>query len=229
MLLLDAGDSLIGDQSPATRTEGASSVELMNVMGYDAMALGEGDLALLGVDRIRQLSEQADFAFLSANVVITGTDTLLVASHLIVPVGTQRVAIIGLTGAARVSGVEIRDPVTSVRDVIDQIQGQADMLILLSHAGIETHRELAEQLPEIDLIISGGGGMGTQAPEHAQAGPVIVQADVASPGHAGRKVGIGVWSFDAEGTPQQQSWQSIALGPVIPDDPELLDWAYQNR
>jgi 5'-nucleotidase / UDP-sugar diphosphatase len=201
----------------------------MNLMGYDAMALGEGDLTRLGVDRMLQLSEQANFDFLSANVVITGTDTLLVASHLIVPMGTQRVAIIGLTGTAQVPGVEIRDPVASVREVIDRIQGQADTLILLSHAGMETHREIAEQLPEIDLIISGGGKMGTQAPEYAQAGPIIVQGDVASPGHAGRKIGLGVWSFDAEGASQLQIWQSFALGPTTADDPELLGWTHQNR
>ena len=48
-LVLDAGDSLVGDQDPALKTQGKSSVEAMNRLGYDAMALGPGDLAL-GLD-----------------------------------------------------------------------------------------------------------------------------------------------------------------------------------
>ena len=44
-LLLDAGDSLVGDREPAMRSKGATSIDLMNRLGYDAMVLGPADLS----------------------------------------------------------------------------------------------------------------------------------------------------------------------------------------
>ena len=49
VLVLDAGNSLVGDREPAQGSRGKSSVSAMDLMGYDAMALGPGDLAL-GLD-----------------------------------------------------------------------------------------------------------------------------------------------------------------------------------
>ncbi len=50
MLVLDAGDSLLNNQQPAKGTRGKTSIEAMNKMGYDAMALGMLDLSLLSLD-----------------------------------------------------------------------------------------------------------------------------------------------------------------------------------
>ena len=74
-LVLDAGDSLVGDQDPALKTQGKSSVEAMNRLGYDAMALGPADLAL-GLETLRARMAEAKFPMLSANAVVTGTEEL---------------------------------------------------------------------------------------------------------------------------------------------------------
>jgi 2',3'-cyclic-nucleotide 2'-phosphodiesterase (5'-nucleotidase family) len=103
-LVVDAGDSLIGDQTPATTSQGASSVELLNKMGYDALVLGESDLVRLGVDRLAQLASLAQFPLLSANVVFSDTQALpegvreWVRPYVIQEVGGYSVALIGLTG-----------------------------------------------------------------------------------------------------------------------------------
>ena len=44
VLVLDAGNSLLNDRDPARKTKGQTSVEAMNRMGYNAVALGMLDL-----------------------------------------------------------------------------------------------------------------------------------------------------------------------------------------
>jgi 2',3'-cyclic-nucleotide 2'-phosphodiesterase (5'-nucleotidase family) len=228
LLVLDAGDSLIKDRTPAISSSGKSSIDSMNLMGYDAMALGEGDLAQLGVKAIRQRMEEASFPFLSANVYVTETGELLAQPYLVQEMGGQRVAIIGLTGMAQVPGIEIRDPLATVREIVDQVRPRADILILLSHAGLETNRQIAREVPEIHVIISGGGQVLTSSPDALVDGPPVVHADVPSPGHAGRRIGLGVWSFDDSGKLVEQRWQNLALTPEIADDQAMLQWVSQN-
>ena len=85
--MLDSGNSLIGDLNPAKRTQGASSVAIMNLMGYDAMALGAGDLSM-GLDVIRQRQAEAKFPFLSANAVVSGTTELVATPYITREIGS---------------------------------------------------------------------------------------------------------------------------------------------
>ena len=231
LLVLDAGDGLIRDQRPATETHGATSIETMNAMGYDAMALGEGDLAQLGVEGILRRAEEAQFPFLSANAYLTGTEDLLVEPYTVLDIGTRRVAIVGITGPSSTAEVEIRDPLEAARATVADIRAQADILILLSHAGLKINREIADVLPEIDLIVSGGGKWITRELEQADSGPFIVHADLSTPGHAGRRIGAGRWTFDRGNTVVDQQWENIALNTTYPDDPDMRAWVikYQQQ
>jgi 2',3'-cyclic-nucleotide 2'-phosphodiesterase (5'-nucleotidase family) len=239
VLVLDAGDGLIKDQSPATTSQGASSVEAMNMMGYDAAVLGEGDLALLGVDAIRERMAEAQFAFLSANAYLPGATTgnghpfldgqLLAEPYRILEVGTQRVALIGITGQSQVPGLEIRDPIAAAQEAVRQIGDQAQILILLSHAGLEVNRQIAAQVPALDLVISGGGAQMTYMPEGGDGGPLILQADVSVTGHAGRRIGVGIFTFDQDGVLHGHQWQAIPLDSQFPDDPAMSAWVASHR
>ena len=227
VLVLDAGDALIRDRSPATATLGASSVEAMNLMGYDAAVLGAGDLAQLGVDVIRQRIAQAEFHFLSANVYLQGER--VAQPYRIVEIGIQRVALIGITGPGEVPGIEIRDPVAAAQSAVAEIGEQAQILILLSHAGLELNRQIAAQLPALDLIVSGGGPQMTYMAEGGGGAPLIVHADVSVTGHAGRRVGVGTFTFDGQGILQAHQWQAVPLDPQILDDPAMSAWEASQR
>jgi sulfur-oxidizing protein SoxB len=229
VLVLDAGDSLLRDRAPALTTRGKSSVQLMNMMGYDAMALGASDLALLGVEGIRQRMQEARFPFLSANALLTETGALLAQSYLLREIEGRRIAVIGLTDQVPLPDAEIRDPLDALREVIEELQDHAEIFVLLSHAGFETNREIAQEVSEVDLIISGGGRGYTNEPEIIEARPPLVHADTPSPGHAGRRMGVGLWWFDDDGRLVALDWMGIALTPDVPDDPQMLEWMSNNR
>jgi 2',3'-cyclic-nucleotide 2'-phosphodiesterase (5'-nucleotidase family) len=227
MLLLDAGDALVRDRTPATSSEGKSSVELMNRLGYDAMALGEGDLQLLRLALIEERMQQADFVFLSANTYVAGSDQRVATPYVIRDIAGQRVAIVGLTGQASIEGIEIRDPLQTLDEIIAPLREQTEILILLSHTGMGINREIASRFPDIDLIVSGGGAEYTQEPHVTREGPVIIQADTSSPGHAGRRIGVGTWDFSS-GELVSQSWSIVPLSPEVPADAEMAKWVQEN-
>ena len=234
LLVLDAGDALIRDRAPATTSRGASSVELLDAMGYDAMVLGEGDLDLLGVTRLAELLPEAQFATLSADVVFSDTAAFsstgggLVRPYLVRRIGGQNVAVIGLTGPSTYYGAAIRDAFEAVREAVEQASQEADVLILLSHAGITTNGQIARQFPELDLIVSGGGKGYTPAPLVSEGAAPIVQADMSSPGHAGRVVGVGTWWFDAGGRLLGYQWALVPLTSELQDDLEMSFWLREN-
>ena len=233
-LVLDAGDSLIRDRTPATSTQGASSVQVLNMLGYDALALGEGDLALLGAIRLGELLSEAQFGVLSANLVfsettaLSGLDSKGVQPYLIREVQGRPVALIGLTGPATLREAQVLDPVESVRQAVELASKEAGVLILLSHAGISTNVEIASQVPELDLIVSGGGKGYTPEPFLTEGGPPIVHADMPSPTGAGRQVGVGTWWFDEQGRLIEYEWRYVSLGPEIADQREISLWMQDN-
>ena len=225
LLLLDAGDSLFGDRLLGQQTQGKGVVEAMNLLGYDAMALGGGDMRL-GLDTLRQRMAEAEFPFLSANVILSGTETLLTEPYIIKEMGDYRVAIIGLTepGAAdAVQGaVTVLDPIEAARRYVAEVSSQASIIIVLSHLGVEEDMKLAEEVEGIDLIVSGiGQGLLGQAIQNETTGTLIVQAEVPSPGHAGRIVGVAQLQINSQGETKSHQWTAVSLTPDFADDPEM--------
>jgi 2',3'-cyclic-nucleotide 2'-phosphodiesterase (5'-nucleotidase family) len=225
LLLLDAGDSLFGDRFLGQQTQGKSVVEAMNLLGYDAMTLGRGDMRL-GLDTLRQRMAEAEFPFLSANVVLSGTETLFTEPYVIKEMGDHRVAIIGLTelGAADVvqGAVVVLNPIETARRYVAEVSSKVSIVIVLSHIGMEENMKLAEEVEGIDLIVSGAGQVFPgQAVQNEATGALIVQAEVPSPGHAGRVVGVVRLQIDSQGGIKSHQWAAVSLTPDFADDPEM--------
>ncbi len=206
-------------------TQGRSSVESYSRLGYDAMALGETDLLRLGFEVLNQRIQELPFPVLSANAVYADSGKLWLDPYLIKEFPGHRVVIIGLTTPVTTEEITLLDPLPAARQAVDEVKTQADIIILLAHLGAETNTQILNAIPEIDLIIGGGGQTFTSTPVLTQDGRALVHADVAVPGHAGRYLGIGQWTFDSHGQIIHYEWQQIGLGPEIADDPEMAQWA----
>lgn len=227
VLLLDAGDSLVGDQDPARKTQGQTSIAVMNMMGYDAMALGPQDLAL-GPTVLRQRVAEAKFAVLSANAVVSATGMLAASPFVIRELGGHKVALIGLSGGNGTGEIAVLDPIETAKAVLAQVQGRADVIILVSHAGVSIDRQIADQAPGIALIVSGGPPDLPTPWRSEKTGAFVVHADEALPGHAGRMMGLATLAFDLRGTLARQDWQRVAIVDSIPDDPAMMAWVQQQ-
>jgi len=225
VLVLDSGNSLFALKAGNTSdpSGGALPVASMNAMGYDAMALGERDLAAEpGI--IRERFQEAAFPILSANVEPAGA-LPNVQPYLLRSLEGHSVAVIGLTAPAAAARAKalgltltVEDAATALRRTLGEVGGQAEVVIVLSNLDQTTNEALAQQVPGIDAIIGMAGGR--QMDPKALAGPegqVILHASYVQ----GEYLGFLTVGFDAQGRVAQFSGRALPLDPSYADDPEV--------
>lgn len=223
VLLLDAGDTLFGQQQPAQQTNAKILIDGMNLIGYDAMVIGDLDLQL-GVDVLRQRIADAQFPILSANLIAVAENSLLAEPYTVVDVGGRKVGIIGLTW----DGISADDP--SIKDkflllkadlvlpqYVAELSQQADIVILLSNMGFEEDQRLSTAVPGIDLIVGGRTRMVMESAwRNEKTGTLIVQA-----GAQGEWIGRRVLRIDSAGIVTQHQDELVYLTEDFVDDPEM--------
>jgi len=227
-LLLDAGNTLFGNQPLAQQTQGQVIVEAMNLLGYDAMALGSEDF-WLGLDVLRQRMEEAEFPILSANAVISGTDQLFATPYVIKEIKDHKVGIIGLTNqeAANTSGraIIVLDPLETLKNLMDEVSKEADIIIVLSHLGTVVDVQMAGEVEGIDLIVGGQSQDVLDPPLWiGESGPVIAQA-----GYQGQWIGVVRLEIDSRGKVAGHQGEIVLLGPDFADDPEMRAFLDQYK
>jgi len=222
LLLLDAGNAWLNDRNPAKLSRGKSSVEVMNKLGYDAMALGLQDL-ILKPKEVAQRIKEARFSVLSANAYWKGGVELVGLPYVIFEMGGHRVGVLGLTAQGVREGFEIVSPTGAARAWLPKLQRKADIVVVLSNAGPEVDRELLHRFQGIDILISGAGQRLLQ-PEAVPSGALLFSADVSRPGFAGERVGVAQLSFDREGKLIGYSWRRVVITPEFAADPEIKAW-----
>lgn len=182
VLLLDAGDTL-GDTMLADETQGSAVIQFMNAVGYDAMVIGNHEPDFTMATLQEQLQE-ARFTVLAANVTDGRSGHPIVQPALIREVAGVRIGILGLayphtaltTLPQNVAGVRFLPPGETARQWIPRLRGQGvQVLIVLSHLGLEADMELARTVDGIDVIV--GGHSHNRVSQPIQVGStLIVQA-----------------------------------------------------
>jgi 2',3'-cyclic-nucleotide 2'-phosphodiesterase (5'-nucleotidase family) len=191
-LLLDAGDLAQGSPvSDATR--GSSMVEIMNREGYDATVVGNHDLEW-GIKPLEDMASQASFPFLAANMsdARSGRDISGIQPYVIKELNGLKVGIVGvttpeirdITTSDDVRNLSISSPEESLQRTIPRMKRDgADLVVVLSHNGLDRDRELASRVKGIDVIVGGHSHLETEKPVKV-GDTLIVQA-----GSRGARVG----------------------------------------
>lgn len=184
-LLLDAGDVMTG--TPITEYSyhgalGGALFEMMNLIGYEAWCLGNHDLDL-GQKNLLQLTAIAGFPTLSANVVNDkGSYPLNNKPYLIFEKNGLKVGVIGLMShdlrnlVSKVSVGDIRalPPVATAQKFIDELRPKTDLLIALTHEGVQDDSVLAANAKGLNVIVGGHSHTRLKKPKIVN-GVVIVQ------------------------------------------------------
>jgi 2',3'-cyclic-nucleotide 2'-phosphodiesterase (5'-nucleotidase family) len=211
---------LVGGGWLGDTTQGGAVVAGMNLIGYDAMALGPLELSL-GPEFLAQRMAQAEFPMLSANVVLTGTAELLAEPYTILEVGDRRVGVLGLTRPPAEPGsqFQVLDPLEVAMDRVPEVANQADTVVVLTNLGYRAAQGLANALPGIDLVVAALPG---QLPNQAQrlpgTGALLVTAEQPLARHTGRRVGRLAVVMHADGSLGQETWASISMNNSLVDD-----------
>ena len=160
VLLLHAGDVFSRGDAVTSRYHGAANFDLMNRIGFDALVLGNGDY-YFGIDNLRQRLAKAKFTVLAGNIFQTiGKESKPVGQDCVVKkVGPLRIGLLGL------SLIYPQDPaaenlktgrnINLARDWIAKMDGQADLVVLLSHLGLPGDMMLGGLLGGVNIIVGG--------------------------------------------------------------------------
>lgn len=161
-LVLNCGDDFQGSPISAI-TKGRSQMELMAMLRPHAMQLGNHEFDY-GRETLSSYFSAAPFPILSANIVDKRTNKTYGAPYVIKTINGIAIAVIGIMSPElmtlslpdNVKELEIKDPAATVNGLIPELKNQkVDMIVALSHMGVEEDSLLALQCPDLDLIIGG--------------------------------------------------------------------------
>lgn len=161
VLTLDAGDQSQGTLFYTTY-RGRAEIEMMNLIGFDAMTLGNHEFNN-GPDSLAEMLADASFPIVAGNVVVPDGHPLrpLVLPHAILAAGDGRIGLLGVTTPDTVflsspGPVTFADEIDHLRQAVGQLKGEGvNRIILLSHVGFRRDQEIAAAVEGISLIIGG--------------------------------------------------------------------------
>ena len=201
-LFLDAGDAISGTPV-STVFKGEPIFEVMTLMGYDAATLGnhEFDHGWKQVARFRAL---AGHPLLCANATDPEGGLLGDEAYRVFKLGDVRVGVIGLlsedmprlTTTANWDGCSVEAPLAAARRLVPEVRKKADLVVLLTHVGVEVDTAIAGAVPGIDLVVGGHSHTELKEPIWAPCGErkvPVVQAY-----RYGERVGIVEFDWDPE-------------------------------
>lgn len=179
-ILLEGGDVLQGTPMSAV-FRGDPDVEVFNRMGVDAMTLGNHEFDF-GQKNLRRLVAKARFPIVSANVY-AGRRRFVPPWTMLTPAPGLRVAVIGLTTTetpettfpTNVAGLRFTDPVAEASQLAARLERRADLVVALTHIGIEEDRRLAREVPQVDVVIGAHNHLLVDPPERV-GDTVVCQA-----------------------------------------------------
>lgn len=239
VLAVDAGDIFQG--TPYFETyKGETEVESLNKAGYDIYTIGNHEFDE-GSKNLGEKLKAAKFDVISANLDASAVPDLaaVVKPSVIKTIDAEKVAFIGMITpvlnemAPRLDGVKVtgtgKNWLEPLKAEVAKMKSQGvNKIFVVSHCGVDQEKEMAENIPEIDVVV--GGHSHTRLDK-----PVIVKhpdgstAYVVQTGCYGRALGRLDLTFDKKGTlvVPQSKYRLINITDKIFQDGDLQ--AYLNE
>ena len=164
LLLFSAGDNRTGNPvNDQYEPVNYPMIELMNRTGFDLCTLGNHEWDA-GIVNLQNDIERAGFPFLCANVIVPETVSLSIKPFVTMEHQGVKMAVVGMIevrhdgipGAHpdKLKEVSFKRPEMVLPDY-KYLRKENDVVILLSHCGLEDDMDLAQANPWLDAIIGG--------------------------------------------------------------------------
>lgn len=199
VLLVDSGDTIQGtpleELTHVRWKEASPTIRAMNLIGYEAMAVGNHEFNF-GLGPLRRAEAEADFPFLSANAIDIATGLSAFQPFSILQLGEVKVGILGLVTPnipgweepAHYEGLAFQPMDEAARRWVWHLREEehCDVVIVLAHTGLEVSLENGEsngteyenygdrlaRVEGIDLLLTGHA--------HRNLPPVLLHDTVVS-------------------------------------------------
>ncbi|MEM7522498.1 MAG: 5'-nucleotidase C-terminal domain-containing protein [Pseudomonadota bacterium] len=236
VITLDAGDQFQGSLFYSTY-KGDVAVELMNAIGFDAMAIGNHEFDD-GPEKLAAFIDKANFPVISGNTSAYSEPVLKgkYDGYVILEVGGQKIGVVSVlaTDTAETSSpgpnVAFVDEIRWLTSIVPEIESKgADKIIALTHVGLKKDMEIAAAVPGVDVVVGGHSHtyLSASDPKRAGAYPTwvsnadgvlvpVVQAYAYS-----KYVGELTVDFDDEGNVLFASGDTTVLDASVTPDPVI--------
>ncbi len=163
VLVLDAGDTFQG--TPIFNFfHGQADYETLDAAGYDATTVGNHDLD----DGLANLLEQAKgrrFKLINTNLLDEATGKPIFMPVWMVERSGLKIGVFGVLGEGSAwhavankhrNGIKILDETVVARKTVEELKALgADVIVMLSHSGLDEDKKLAAAVQGIHVIVSG--------------------------------------------------------------------------
>jgi len=159
VLTVDAGDIAQGTLF-FKFFNGIPDMKFMSDIGYDAAVPGNHEFDK-GLNTFIQMINSANFPFVCANVGFTDSENVKISKYIIKDFDDFKVGIIGIIAKDIKSRImmgdsfKVYDPAVETRKIVHKIRPEVDLIVVLSHQGVEDDIKLAKSVPEINVIVGG--------------------------------------------------------------------------
>lgn len=166
-LLFDGGDFCDLKNLLIQGTEGLAAIEILKMMEYDAMVVGNNEIDLEH-DKLSNFANH-DFPVLSCNITANdGAKIDHIIPSLIIEKAGIRFLVIGVSPYYSISlkpnkynvfftmgNITTLEPIDLIKNEIAKNRSKYDICILLSHSGFKAEQYMINKIPEIDLCLGG--------------------------------------------------------------------------
>ncbi len=225
-------------------------VKVMNYMGYLSTTVGNHEFNY-GMPVLKKAMSEADFPFLSANIVKRFTDIPYFEPYIIVEVDENGItfAVLGLTtdfipnweDLYNIAEVDFLDPVETAKKYVPLLQEMADVVIVAYHGGFERDLitgdpieelsgenigyRLLKEVPGIDVLLTGH--------QHRLISEIVDGVVISQPSNWGKNAGLITLIFDDESGEWKLKDKNIEMLSTagVDADPEVLAMAgeYEDK
>ena len=229
VLLFDAGDFIQGDPT-VSASQGTTAIELMNLAGYDAAALGNHEFDY-GYDNLVKLSKAAKFPILSANTLYNGKTAFGDNKIFTAPDGTK-IGVFGLetpetatkAHPGKIKGVTFpagQEMFKIAQKQVDALKSQGcGIIVCLGHLGIDNESmgnrsiDLLNAVKGIDVFIDGHSHSDLEAVKAATGATVALVGTTDELG----KLSNGRVDVCTGGIPEVALGGTVAAGDPLTSD-----------
>jgi hypothetical protein len=186
---------------------------MMELMGYDAIGVGERELAF-GLARFQGMAAKSKVPIIASNLLDKKTGKPAFKSSVIVKKGGIKVGVFALVGpkltlpGRTADSLVIDDPIETAQAMVAQLRKQADVVVLLAHLGRVEGEDLAAQVPGIDVVVL------AHHPGFVAEGRRVNDAITVASGEQGQNMGLTLVTVDGKKVTDLKSETRILMPEV---------------
>jgi 2',3'-cyclic-nucleotide 2'-phosphodiesterase (5'-nucleotidase family) len=226
-LIFDAGDTTDPWRIEVIGTKGRIISDILNYIGFNARIIGNTE-GFSDEDVFEEIIDSSNFPVITCNMYnIKGKKIKKLKDFVIFNVNKSKVLVTGVTSAYNewynLFDINIGDPTEELKQLLSKIdKKQYDLIIVISHLGLDSDKELAKQVPNINVIIGGHS--------HSVLNECVIEKKtiICQAGYGGEYIGELIINYDFEDKMIKNFKNRLIATKDYPEDPNVIEIIQQN-